>query len=282
LNFLKRGEKAMLPVRLGLLVTLGLASVFAQVSNISILEDDTKLAPRQLGLIRDKLEHSNGTAESTNWSGYAVLGSAFTSARASWVVPAAVCTGVSGDEYSAFWVGLDGYSSSTVEQTGTLSDCSGRYPVYYAWYEFYPNPSYEVVSVPVAPGNVMSATVVYKGGAFTIAITNESTGRSFSKTASVPAAARSSAEWIVEAPCCTFNGGILPLSDFGTAYFGADYTSQAGTDDATDSTNSGPIGSFGTASVTQITKTGTSSSPQTSTCSVLSGDGTSFSCTWGQ
>lgn len=266
-------------MRLGLLVTFGLVPGFAQVS---ILENDTKLASRQLGLIREKLEHSNGTAESTNWSGYAVLGTAFTSARASWVVPAAVCTGGSGDEYSAFWVGLDGYSSSTVEQTGTLSDCTGRYPVYYAWYEFYPNPMYEVVSVPVAPGNVMSASVVFSGKTFTATITNESTGRSFSKTSTVATAARSSAEWIVEAPCCTFNGGILPLSDFGTAYFGADYTSQAGTNDATDSTNSGPIGSFGTASIIEITKSGTSTSPQISTCSVLSSDGTSFSCTWGQ
>ena len=29
-------------------------------------------------------------------------------------------------------------------------------------------------------------------------------------------AARSSAEVIVEAPCCTNSGGILPLTDFGT------------------------------------------------------------------
>ena len=34
--------------------------------------------------------------------------------------------------------------------------------------------------------------------------------------ASLSGAARSSAEVIVEAPCCTGSGGILPLTDFGT------------------------------------------------------------------
>jgi hypothetical protein len=34
-------------------------------------------------------------------------------------------------------------------------------------------------------------------------------------------AARSSAEVIAEAPCCTSNGGILPLTNFGTASFGS-------------------------------------------------------------
>ena len=42
---------------------------------------------------------------------------------------------------SAFWVGLDGYSSTSVEQLGTDSDCVSGKPSYYAWYEMYPNPS---------------------------------------------------------------------------------------------------------------------------------------------
>ena len=73
---------------------------------------------------------SNGTAESTNWSGYAGTTGTYTSVTASWIQPAGHCTG--GDQYAAFWVGLDGYSSSTVEQTGSEVDCIGRTAQYYA------------------------------------------------------------------------------------------------------------------------------------------------------
>jgi Peptidase A4 family len=270
--------------RSAILGALAILPAFAQVSNVLLSQDATeKIAPRQLGPIRDRLDHFDGTSDSTNWSGYAVLGTSFTSAEGSWVVPAANCSGVRGDQYAAFWVGLDGYSSSTVEQTGTLSDCSGRTPSYYAWYEFYPNPMYEITAVPIAPGNVISTSVVYSGGKFTVTLTNKTTGKSYSTSSTVSGAARSSAEWIVEAPCCTNSGGILPLSDFGTGLLGEDSTAVSGTNFATDSSiASAPIGSFGSANIEQITKVGSRTSPQTSTCSALSNDGTSFSCTWAQ
>jgi hypothetical protein len=270
--------------RLGILGVLAFSPAFAQVSSKFVSQNTTEeIAQRQLGPIRDKLDHFDGTAESTNWSGYAVLGSSFTSAEGSWIVPTAKCSGVRGDQYAAFWVGLDGYSSSTVEQTGTLSDCTGRNPSYYAWYEFYPNPMYEVTAVPIAPGDVISASVVYSGGEFTVTISNVTTGKSYSKSATVSGASRSSAEWIVEAPCCTNSGGILPLSDFGTGLLGDDSTGVSGTNYATDSSiASAPIGSFGSPNIEQISKVGSRSSPQTSTCSALSNDGSSFSCTWAQ
>jgi hypothetical protein len=122
----------------------------------------------------------------------------------------------------------------------------------------------------------MSASVIYSGGKFTVTITNESTGKSYTTSAKVESAKRSSAEWITEAPCCTKGGGILPLSDFGTVNFGYDYTGQKGTNSA----NGALIGTFPPANIEQITKVGSSTSPQTSTCSSLSTDGSSFSCTW--
>src|SRR6266536_846942 len=75
---------------------------------------------------------------SSNWAGYVASGGngTFTSASASWTQPAGTCTG--GSRYAAFWVGLDGYTSGTVEQIGTEADCDGRTPRYYAWYEIYP------------------------------------------------------------------------------------------------------------------------------------------------
>ena len=73
--------------------------------------------------------------QSTNWSGYAATGS-FTSVSAHWTEPTGHCT--SATRYSSFWVGLDGFNSTTVEQTGSEVDCSGGSPVYYSWYEMYP------------------------------------------------------------------------------------------------------------------------------------------------
>lgn len=272
----------MLSTRLAILGALALLPAFAQVSSVSLSQNIMEeTAPRRFGPIRDKLERGDGTATSTNWSGYAVLGSSFTSAQGSWVVPTANCTGVRGDEYAAFWVGLDGYNSDTVEQTGTLSDCQGRSPSYYAWYEFYPQNLVEITSVAIKPGDVISASVVYSSsnGEFTVTITDENTGASYTTSSTVSGAARSSAEWITEAPCCTFNGGFLPLTDFGTVSFGEDYTGVAATNYATNTTTSGAIGSFPTADIEEINKVGSFTSPQTSTCSNLSTDGTSFTCT---
>jgi len=265
---------------LGLLVTLAVLPAFGQVSAPAENAVE-KIARHQHGPIRDKTEHrdaskSFGSSTSSNWSGYAVLGSSFTSVKGSWVVPTAICPSAQG-QYAAFWVGLDGYSSDSVEQTGTDSDCDGdNNPSYYAWYEFYPKPSYTVMRVN--PGDRISASVVYRGSEFTITITDENTGQFYTKSSSVRGAQRSSAEWITEAPCCARGNGILPLSDFVTVGFGSDYTALAGTNDATDSTTSGPIASFPT--IWEINKTGSSTSPQLSTCSALSADGTSFSCSW--
>jgi hypothetical protein len=82
--------------------------------------------------------------ESTNWSGYAVTGpnGSVTDVKASWKVPLVTCptnTANGSGGYAAFWVGIDGWSSSTVEQIGTDSDCvslSGApyTPTYYAWF----------------------------------------------------------------------------------------------------------------------------------------------------
>src|ERR1700678_2931249 len=63
-------------------------------------------------------------AESTNWAGYADTAGTYTTVSASWTQPAGTCS--SGDTYAAFWIGIDGYSSSTVEQTGTELDCIGK------------------------------------------------------------------------------------------------------------------------------------------------------------
>jgi hypothetical protein len=157
-------------------------------------------------------------AESTNWSGYAGTTGRYTSVSASWIQPAGTCS--RGDQYSAFWVGLDGYSSSTVEQTGSEVDCIGRTAEYYAWYEMYPGPS-ENYSNTVRPGDHFTATVTYLSGEeFSLYIDDMTEGWSHTTDASLgETPSLSSAEAIVEAPCCTNSGGILPLTNFGTVNF---------------------------------------------------------------
>src|ERR1035438_884350 len=119
-----------------------------------------------------------------------------------------------------------------------------------------PNQLPDPTSPSVKPGDQMSAKVVYSGSTFTITIKDVTTGKSYTKGSTVRGAKRSSAEWIAEAPCCTGSGGILPLADFGTVLFGQDSTGVSGTNDATDSTHSGAIGTFPSASIEEINKTG--------------------------
>jgi hypothetical protein len=158
---------------------------------------------------------------SSNWAGYADTGSSgdFTNVTSSWVQPAGHCS--SRDQYAAFWVGLDGYSSRTVEQIGSEVDCVGQTAEYSAWYEIYPSPEV-AFSNPVQAGDQLSASVSYEGSdKFLLTITDSTQHWKRSATRRLAGAARSSAEVIAEAPCCTDSGGILPLTNFGTASFSA-------------------------------------------------------------
>jgi hypothetical protein len=257
--------------RLLILAALAVLPATAQVS-----EGMPRLSRHQHSPIRIKELRDDGTVITPNWSGYAVTGSTFTGVKGSWIVPASTCP--SGDQFAAFWVGIDGFSDETVEQTGTDSDCDGaNKPSYYAWYEFYPAPSFVITSLTITPGDTMSATVTYNGTEFTTTITDETTGKSFTKSATVHGAQRSSAEWIAEAPCCTSGGGILPLADFGTVLFGKDSTGVTGSNEADMAGTIGLIGSF--ANISAITMQSSNGALE-AVPSALSSDGSSFSVTW--
>ena len=160
--------------------------------------------------------HKITNSTSTNWSGYAATGGPFTSVASSWTQPGATCaTGET--SYSSFWVGLDGYSSSTVEQTGTDADCSSGTPQYYAWYEMYPKFPVNLAN-PVQPGDAMSASVtVAAGGRFTLMISDSTQHWTFTTTQKLNHASLSSAEVIAEAP--SSRGGVLPLANFDSVSF---------------------------------------------------------------
>jgi hypothetical protein len=207
------------------------------------------------------IEHSTST--STNWSGYAVPTGSVTDVSGAWTVPT-VSSG-STNAWSSFWVGIDGYSSNTVEQIGTDSDWQNGKAVYYAWYEFYPKPAFLIKSVPISPGDAIFAEARYIGNKFTVTITDTTTGKTFSTTAKVQRAQRTSAEWIVEAP---WSGGVLPLANFGTIYFSDCYATINGA--------TGSISSFSNDAITMTT----SSYVIKAQPSTLDHTGTSFSITW--
>jgi len=160
--------------------------------------------------------HRITNSTSTNWSGYAVTGSRFTSVSAQWTEPTVSCSGTA---YSSFWVGLDGDTSNTVEQTGTDADCSGSTPQYYAWYEMYPKFPVNLRGT-VRPGDHLSASVTTDGsGRFTLTITDSTQGWTNTTNARLKSAKLASAEVIAEAP--SSSGGVLPLANFGTVGFSA-------------------------------------------------------------
>jgi hypothetical protein len=162
----------------------------------------------------------NASTTSTNWSGYAVTGASghFTSVSASWTEPAATCSGRS-TRYAAFWVGLDGYNSSSVEQTGSDSDCNGASPDYYGWYEMYPAaPVY--FNNAVSPGDHFTASVTFSGTrTYTLVLRDTTKGWTQTITKNQSGLARSSAEVITEAP--SSSSGVLPLANFGTINYTA-------------------------------------------------------------
>jgi hypothetical protein len=160
---------------------------------------------------------------STNWSGYAVSGSGpYQTVSASWTQPAVDCARTR-NGYAAFWTGIDGDTTETVEQTGTEADCSAGTARYGAWYELYPKGSVSIAE-PVVPGDQLSASVTLLGKAlfglvseFSLVLSDSTQGWSHTVTAWIRTPKLGSAEAIAEAPSSLL--GVLPLSDFATVGF---------------------------------------------------------------
>ena len=122
---------------------------------------------------------------------------------ASWIEPYATNCSTVPNGWSSPWVGIDGDTSSTVEQIGTDSDCSRGAPTYYAWWEMYPKSLVTISAIRVHPGDGFTATVSYGSGGFTLTLIDTTTGARFTTTQSSNKAHRSSVEWIMEGPSGT-------------------------------------------------------------------------------
>jgi hypothetical protein len=199
---------------------------------------------------------------STNWSGYAddnTGGNTYTTVTGNWTEPAVTCT--SKTSYAAFWVGIDGFTSGTVEQDGTLAQCSHGSAFYYTWWEMYPSNAIQVVGSSVSPGDSISASVMRSGSTYTLKVTDSThSANSFTTTQSC-SCTNTSAEWIAEAPS---SGRILPLANFGT------WTVSGATVD------NGVISSFPDDEITMVNNSGGVKAQP----GPLNGSGNGFSVTW--
>jgi hypothetical protein len=141
-----------------------------------------------------------------NWGGYVADGPGtiadphWIMAYAQWYEPAVTCN--SNRDLYAPWVGLDGYGSLTVEQTGVATDCFSGTPNYRAWYEMYPAPPVYLSTAlyPVGPGDLIEAGVQYGQSHFYLTLHDITRNWIFSTTQNAPGAQRLSAEIIIESP----------------------------------------------------------------------------------
>ena len=150
---------------------------------------------------------------SSNWSGQVESGGLYSAVSAAWKVPAVGTTNQ--DEYSGAWIGIDGYGSSTLLQTGTAQESTPSGPQYYAWYEVYPAPA-EYLG-PVAAGDQMAASISEDSpGTWNLSISDLTSAQGASGPITYDGPA-SSAEWIAEAP--SLGGALTTLAPFGSVTF---------------------------------------------------------------
>jgi hypothetical protein len=135
------------------------------------------------------------TVGSSNWGGYADISETFSKVGGKWAQPAVTCT--SSTTTMTTWVGLDGFSSGTVEQAGTLAECFQATAYYYSWWEMYPTGAIQVEGETVAAGDAITGSVSRSGTTYTLKVTDTThTANSFSVTQTCTDCANSSAEWI--------------------------------------------------------------------------------------
>ena len=202
---------------------------------------------------------SVNAVQSLNWSGFAAHTTTYQKISASWIQPTAHCT--ASRTFSSFWVGLDGFASRTVEQTGSEADCAGGQARYFGWFEMFP--AFPVnFSNPVHAGDHFTGSVTFNGGGhYTLVLKDITGGWSHTVQKTLNGAANSSAEVIAEAP--SSGSTVLPLTNFGTVHFSNAQVNGA---------------AMGNANPTKIIMVNSSGRAKDSV-SALAG-GTAFSVTW--
>ena len=228
------------------------------------------------------------SVKSLNWAGYVVASNfskpqqVVTMVNASWIVQNVSCS-KKGSTYSSQWVGIGGYFSNDTSliQTGTESDCINGKAKYSAWYELLPNAETPIKNITVSAGDKILATIYLvpnTANEWNITIKNENTGQ-FYTTIVTYNSSKLSGEWIEERPalCTSIVCRLTTLANFGTAYYGFEYTKIKQTEFATVDGTTAQIGALPYENITMVSNSGSVlASP-----SALSSNGTSFFVTYG-
>jgi Peptidase A4 family len=213
----------------------------AQSASVSVKPPPTLLKLIHQPVISKKLVSRAAQApggitlfKSTNWAGYVALTgnstTSFKAVTADFTVPSVNCSVVgTSDAFAYHWVGLDGWTDSTVEQDGVADFCEGGTAFYYAWWETFPGGIN--LTTALNPGDQVTATVTYTGGNYVMEVTDITQGTVVVNVTepcnSGSTCHRSSAEAITEGyPSSPWVG----TADYGRSLYNAvQVTNQAGT-----------------------------------------------------
>lgn len=176
---------------------------------------------------------------SPDWSGYAVQACGTCHLRyveSDFTLPSVNPAGAAGTSdvfWASHWVGLDGLSNGTVEQTGVDAGVENGTVVYYAWYEMYPQDPV-VFQIAAQPGDNIDAAVYYNQATKMWQLSLNDTTQGVGVATTQPATPgqvgpNSSAEVISEDPGGAVGAGYH-LADYGQVnYSGSRVTSYNGT-----------------------------------------------------
>jgi len=184
---------------------------------------------QRVGGVEPQASNDSFVEYSSNWAGAILIGTGYKSVTGTFTVPTPTTAGS-----GAAWVGIDGDTCDTaILQTGIDWTKSGNSITYDAWYEWYPDYSYDFSGITLAAGNTIKVTVTATsktGG--TAVVENVSKGETvthtFKNEGSEGDLCEYNAEWIVE----DYEEGnsLVSFADFGTVTFtGCSATDGSGT-----------------------------------------------------
>jgi hypothetical protein len=222
------------------------------------------------------------TGTSTTWDGYALTGlsgssTTYNEVQAEWVEPTATCDPNANTQLAVFWVGLDGFGTSSVEQGGTIASCQNGTPQYNVWWEMFPF-NFITADFSINAGDTIKASVTFDPATseFDIVVADLTSGQTLTEdTPCQPGqngCTRETAEVISEDPQGSGDlDNAFPLTNYGTNTF-----TQASVTDSTGHTGTLSDPAWQTFDVSQVSSAGVTKQ----TTSPLSADGSSFTTTW--
>jgi hypothetical protein len=138
------------------------------------------------------------TADSSVWSGYAITGKTITSVTGTFTLPRLRCAPWDQESDVAFWVGIDGFNTPTVEQTGVDVACGPDGAEYRPWYELFPLPAV-FINRPAAAGDHITATVRRTAPhKYALTLHNATASWTYTTTQTAQHDGATTAEWIAE------------------------------------------------------------------------------------